>query len=386
MKVVVASAGKFHNFALARELLKSDSLHKIITGNTRFKLRKEQVPADKISAWPLFRVLDGVLSRLGLTLFSKHLSWLNAVLVDAAATHYLRRHPDVDLYIAISSVGTRSGAQARALGIKYICDRGSSHILYQQEILLSEYKKFNIDYDGFDQRIIERELEEYANADVITVPSEFAYRSFIAQGIPAEKMVKIPYGVNLTNFHPCASKSADSFDVLYVGGLSARKGMIYLFKAFEMLRHPNKRLLLIGEKGADFEHLQAFLPEVNAQFLGAIPNLELKKHMSSAHVLVLPSVEDGFGLVMAEAMACGCPVIATENTGAMDLFDDGVEGYIVPIRDEQTLADRFQRLADDPALAQRMADAARQRMQAIGGWTQYGEAMLALFQKILRGD
>lgn len=383
MKIVIASAGKFHNFALARELLKSDSLNKIITGYPRFKLSKERVPANKISAWPLFRVLDAALSRLGLTRFSKTLSWLNAVLVDHAAVHYLRHHPDVDLYIAISSVGTRSGAQARALGIKYICDRGSSHILVQQQILLSEYKKFNIDYEGFDQRIIERELAEYANADVITVPSEFAYRSFIDQGIPAEKMVKIPYGVNLSNFHPCASKSADSFDVLYVGGLSARKGMIYLFKAFELLRHPNKRLLLVGEKGADFEQVAAFLPEVQAQFLGAIPNLELKKYMSSAHVLVLPSVEDGFGLVMAEAMACGCPVIATENTGAMDLFDDGIEGFIVPIRDEQTLAKRLQRMADDPLLAQRMAAAARQRMQTLGGWTQYGEAMMALFRQLI---
>ncbi len=73
-----------------------------------------------------------------------------------------------------------------------------------------------------------------------------------------------------------------------------------------------------------------------------MPQGEVAELMSRSHVLVLPSVEEGMALVMAQAMACGCPVIATEATGAEDLFTDGVEGFIVPDRDAAALALRMQ--------------------------------------------
>ena len=73
----------------------------------------------------------------------------------------------------------------------------------------------------------------------------------------------------------------------------------------------------------------------------------LSWYISQADALVLPSVEDGFGLVQAQAMACGVPVIATTNTGAEDLFTDGVEGFIVPIRDVAALRERIEILMDD---------------------------------------
>ena len=68
--------------------------------------------------------------------------------------------------------------------------------------------------------------------------------------------------------------------------------------------------------------------------------------MSSSHVLVLPSVEEGLALVQAQAMACGCPLISSTNTGGEDLFSDGVEGFLVPIRSPEAIAERLQQLAD----------------------------------------
>lgn len=105
--------------------------------------------------------------------------------------------------------------------------------------------------------------------------------------------------------------------------------------------------------------------------------------MSRSHVLVLPSIEEGLALVQAQAMACGCPVLCSEATGGEDLFTDGQEGFIVPARDAAALTDRLQQLADDPALQAKMRAAALQRVQQIGGWSQYGDRWEALLTDLL---
>jgi glycosyltransferase involved in cell wall biosynthesis len=108
----------------------------------------------------------------------------------------------------------------------------------------------------------------------------------------------------------------------------------------------------------------------------------LKEIMSASDVMVLPSVEEGLALVLAQAMACGCPVIASENTGASDLFTDGREGFIVPIRDPHAIAQRLQLLADSPDLRLRMSHAAMERVKSLGGWAQYGEKMYEVFAEL----
>jgi len=105
--------------------------------------------------------------------------------------------------------------------------------------------------------------------------------------------------------------------------------------------------------------------------------------MSASDVMVLPSVEEGLALVQAQAMACGCPVIASENTGASDLFTDGREGFIVPIRHPTAISQRLQLLADSPDLRLRMREAALERAKAIGGWMQYGESLHLVFSELI---
>ena len=82
-------------------------------------------------------------------------------------------------------------------------------------------------------------------------------------------------------------------------------------------------------------------------------------------------------------MACGCPVVSTEHTGAVDLFDDGREGFIVPIRQPDEIAARLQGLADDPALRSRMSEAAVVRVKQLGGWRDYGDQALAIFESLM---
>ena len=106
---------------------------------------------------------------------------------------------------------------------------------------------------------------------------------------------------------------------------------------------------------------------------GPRPQSELAEMMSQSHVLVLPSIEDGFGMVMTQAMSCGCPVISSVNTGGPDLYNDGKEGLIVPIRSPEAILHSLQRLADDPSLRQSMSEPSLRRVHSFGGWHQYGE-------------
>ena len=142
-------------------------------------------------------------------------------------------------------------------------------------------------------------------------------------GVPAEKLHVIPYGVRLDKFTPTEPPPSDSFQILFAGQISLRKGIPYLLQAFARLRHPRKRLTLVGSLQDDIRPLLAVLPTANVTFTGSIPQPELARLMSRSHVLALASVEEGLALVQGQAMACGCPVVATAATGAEDLFTNG---------------------------------------------------------------
>ena len=88
-------------------------------------------------------------------------------------------------------------------------------------------------------------------------------------------------------------------------------------------------------------------------------------------------------MVLSQAMACGCVVIATEHTGALDLYQDGQAGFIVPVRDGAAIADRMQMLADDPSRRMDMSQRAIQAVQGAGGWKDYGDAAMAVYQQLL---
>ena len=283
-----------------------------------------------------------------------------------------RRIPPCDAFIGISGAGLLTGELVQTRGGKFICDRGSTHQIFQERVLREEYARWDVPLEPEKPHIGVREEKIYALADAITVPSSVARRSFLEMGFAPEKVQVIPYGVRLDRFRKNGEAPGDSFEVLFAGQVSLRKGVPYLLEAFRRLRHPRKRLTVVGHVQDHMHELLRRLPVEDVVFTGPVPQPELIDRMSRSHVLLLPSVEEGLALVQAQAMACECPVIATEATGAEDLFSDGVEGFIVPDRDVDALTLRLQQLADDVPLRQRMGAAAKLRVEKIGGWDTYG--------------
>lgn len=385
MKVVLSTPGRFHTFDLARELHSRHCLAAVFTGYPRFKLKNESLPPSLLRCWPWVQASYMAMPKrhwLGQRLV-RDWEWLSKISLDA---HVARHLPDCDVFVGLSGSGLRSGRTAQARGARYVCDRGSSHIRVQDTLLREEAERWGLAFEGIDPRVIEREEMEYAEADCITVPSSFSVRSFVQSGVPAHKLRMLPYGVNLSMFQPTGQPAAGHFDVLYVGGMNLNKGIPYLLRAYQLLEHPRKSLTFAGTPSPQFiERMKALgLWADGIRLLGHVPQADLKSLMSRSHALVLPSVQDGFGMVLSQAMACGCVVIGSDHTGARDLIDDGQSGFIVPIRQEEAIATRLQQLADDPALRLQMSQQALLKVKDAGGWRDYGISAQSIYQALRR--
>lgn len=381
-QVTLAVSGVFHHFDLARELESRGFLKAIYSTFPWARLKREGVSRPLVHIFPWIHTPQIVLGyRFGLPGgFNRGLSRLVSRTFDAWVACAMR---PCDVYVAISGTGLRSGRRAQSRGAKYVCDRGSSHIRYQYTIMTEEFERWGIRRAISDPWNIAREEAEYRQADAITVPSEFARRSFIEMGVPKEKLRKIPYGVRLDRFRQMGRPSSDYFDVLFVGQVGLRKGVPYLLQAFQQLDHPRKRLKLVGAVQPEMAKLLPQLPTDNVEFVGSVPQDQLSAIMSSSHVMVLPSIEEGLALVQAQAMACGCPVISSYHTGGEDLFTDNVEGFLIPIRSPAAITARLQQLADDPQLRERMSEAALERVRKMGGWRDYGEAWVEFLCQLM---
>ncbi len=384
MRVVQVVHGVFHHFDLARELNARGHLQRIYSGFPWRRLEREGLPRDRVSTFPWIHtslVLLGRYWRIPRTTLA-YLSHQNSVYLD---NWVASRIEACDVVVGLSNAALKTGRLVQSRGGRYVCDRGSSHIRYQDAIVSEEYRRWGVQPLISDERTMCRQEAEYAAADAITVPSEFARRSFLEMGVSPEKVVKIPYGVQLSRFLPTKPPSPDSFDVLFAGAVSLRKGVPYLLQAFQMLKYPRKRLRIVGAVDPDALQVLQRLGLDNVEILGSVTQEQLAEYMSSSHVMVLPSIEEGLALVQAQAMACGCPLISSTNTGGEDLFQDGVEGFLVPIRSPEAIHDRLAQLADDRELQKRMSAAALSRVQSLGGWTTYGENYSAFLQKLIAG-
>jgi glycosyltransferase involved in cell wall biosynthesis len=310
------------------------------------------------------------------------LDLLERTTLDNFLDAHTRNKPPPDALIGLSSSLIDSPKKLKARGTLFFCDRGSTHALYQKHIVDEEYARWGAQPLVHSEKIIGLELDTYETANAITVPSQVCRRSFLEYGVPADKVHVIPYGVRLDRFTKVADPPHDSFEVLFVGSLSLRKGIQYLLQAFAALKHPNKRLTVIGGADARVAEVVARLSTENVRFLGALPQAELVEHMSRSHVMCLPSVEEGLALVQGQAMACGCPVLATTATGAEDIFTHGVEGFIVEPRRVDLLTQHLEQLAGDRQLRDSMGAAALERVKALGGWHEYGNQWESLLRSV----
>jgi starch synthase len=235
-----------------------------------------------------------------------------------------------DVFIGMSGLCVRSARAAREkFGAKIFLERGSRHILSQKEILEAIPGMRKPAVPEFNVR---RELWGYDFADVVSIPSRHVERSFLERGFPAKKLFCNPYGVDLTMFPPTPKPANKIPTLVFAGTWSLRKGCDVLAKAVEGRPW---RLIHAGAVA------DAPLPKLaNFESLGFVPQSKLARIYGQADVFVLPSRQDGFGMVLSQALACGLPLVCTDRTGGEDLrefLDDPSWVTVVPAGDAAAL-------------------------------------------------
>jgi starch synthase len=379
MKIIQATWLRFHHIDMARELHELGHLEKIFSCLPWFKVDKESrehnIPKELFKSNMNMQLVRRVYKKLPYY-NRKTDSYLGVLETKYYSKWVANNLPECDAFIGISGTGLHAGRLAKSRGAGYIMDRGSSQIRFQNELLKEEYSKWKIPFISDNPWLIENEEAEAQEANLITVPSNFVRDSFIKTGTDPGKLRVVPYGVNLSEFYSNDTPKEDCFRILFVGSFCIRKGAPYLLEAFKIFKHLNKELLIVGSINPELKAIIAKYADLNIKFIGIVARSEVKNYMSSSHVMVIPSLEEGLALVQAQALACGCPVIATPNTGSENLFSNGVEGLIVEARNVIQLVDAFTKLADDASLRKLMSKNAISKVQTMGGWKTYGQQIL----------
>jgi glycosyltransferase involved in cell wall biosynthesis len=300
--------------------------------------------------------------------------------------HWVAKHlSDEDVVISWGLSALPVIERAHKLGIGVIVERGSAHAVVQRDLLIEEYESYGQSTEklrrSFSAQRMERELLEYDLADYIEVPSEFAKRSFLEQGVPESKIIRGFRGVNLSLFHELPTPDS-VFRVIYTGQMSLQKGVHYLLKAFVELSLPNAELWLFGSKTPE---IIPFFERYSGHYrhFGPVPQRDLHKYYAYGSVFALCSIQEGMAQVQPQAMACGLPLICTTNTGGEDLITDGVEGFVIPIRDVDAIKEKILYLYENPNVCYEMGQAAKRKVQQGLTWDDYGRFLIEKYTALI---
>jgi len=387
MNVFIASGERFHAFHLAKQLRMNNCLGKIFTMSSCEDDHKG-LGITKISNFRFGIFLNYFYLKFRIYHLINNSFWylLKDNFFDKWLSSQLEKEEEIDIFIGWANHWLNSLDVLRKKEVKIITECGSWHVIEQANILREEFYLHGIKHSPVDVKIIEKILKEYDAADYIMVPAKHVYNSFIRQNISPSKILKVPYGVDFDKFYQLRQSINSKFKVIFVGQVSLQKGVHYLIKAWEKLNLPNDlaELLIVGPIQDCFHQVMKtkYLSD-SVVFYGGLSQEKLKKLYLESSVFVLPSIHDGFGMVISEAMASGLPAICTVNTGGEELIENGKEGFILPIRDVDALAEKILWCYENREACFEMGLCAQKKIKNYT-WDDYGDKIMKIYGEILK--
>jgi len=221
----------------------------------------------------------------------------------------------------------------------------------------------------------DRRLREAQLADLVLVPSTAIAESLARRGVPADRIRVVPYAADTRRFRPSPDwpRRGTGCTFLFAGGISVRKGVHDLLRAWKLAARPGWRLRLLGSTPRDPGPLGPLLDQPGVELAGRVPHSEVPEAMAEADAFAFPSLFEGSAVVTYEALASGLPLVTTAAAGSVARH--GVEGLIVPPGDVEALAAAIERLGNDPEFRAASSAAARQRALEFD-WPRYHRAVL----------
>jgi len=297
------------------------------------------VPAEHTRLQPAFGFLNYVFARTFSNFLGESLRFRLFPLFDLWARSLLK--PGQNFFTGYA-FANRSMRRAKEQGGLALMDAWTSHPVEFWNVLTEEQQRWNAPHPPVSRFYQELVLGSVAEADYICVASTFVRNSFLKQGFPAERLLFCPYPTDLGLYTPAPEKRPPNrpLTILHTGGLSLRKGAPYLLEAFRLIRKevPDAVLRVKRYIRDDAEEVLKRYADLPIEWSGGLSLTDHVRRYHTSDLMIFPSIEDGFAFVVAEALACGLPVITTMNTGASDLVRPGENGEVVAIRDAEALA------------------------------------------------
>jgi glycosyltransferase involved in cell wall biosynthesis len=304
-------------------------------------------------------------------IYQKHDNWVASHLIQS------KKQGVTGIY-AYEDGALATFTKAKQLGLTCIYDlpigywKSARHLMQEELALNPAWAKTLTGFNDSPSKL-SRKDQELALADVIFVASSFTKKTLELYEGTLPPLKVIPYGFPEVNFSKKYTPlKGRKLKILFVGGLSQRKGISYLFEAMQGLEDQIE-LTLVGHKAVDdCTALNQALKQ--HKWIPSLSHDEVLSCMGEHDVFVFPSLFEGFGLVITEAMSQGLPVITTDRTAGPDLIEDGVDGWIVPAASSKAIKDLLSIILDKPDMIAQFGLAA-QRKARTRPWSVYGQEM-----------
>lgn len=239
--------------------------------------------------------------------------------------------------------------------------------------------------ESYEFSLTDTQFEEFSNesawANGWLVSSSFCKNTLIENGVPAKRIHVVPYGVSAKQVPIVNHTRKDSFTIGYVGSVIQLKGISYLLEAVRKLKSRHMQVRIFTRQ-LGFPELLSGYDDIDIDIVTGLSGIDLFKELSQLDVFIFPSLGDGFGHVILEAMACGVPVIATTNCCGPDIIQEGVNGFIVPIRDPDAISERIEWCLANRNTLKQFGELARSRAQAFT-WKRFRTNLVEAYMKMV---
>ena len=311
---------------------------------------------------------------------------LNVWLSDRLLANWI---PPTTIFHGRTGMCLASLQAAKRQGSMTLVENAARHPRHWEQTRLEECQRFGVAVRNgllsLVEPLLQRREREFDLCDRIVVPSKVARQRFVDMGY-GEKTEVVPLGVDADFFVPKREPvEPPVFRVCFVGRVEPAKGVCYLLEAWRRLALPRAELVLVGETRPEMGPFLKAYADCNVRRTGFLTPQEVARCYRESSLFVLPSPNEGFGMVLLEAMASGLPSIGTDMTGAMDCMENGKEGLIVPARNVGALAEAILRCYRHPEEARAMGKAARARIESEFTLDHYNQRQIALYRSRAAG-
>lgn len=360
---------KFASIAVKRDLSKSFSKRTpaILVG------RNVSIASPEFFLWFGWRFLPIKKTKISL---------ISAILFGFLSKKYIK---NAEIFHVRSGSGL-GGALERAKknGMKVVVDHSIAHPIFMDKQLRDEFFKNDTDFDlGMDSKFWRGVLADCEQADVLLVNSNFVKDTFIENGYNKDRISVVYLGVRDDFFNLKQSyKIEETIKILFTGAFSFRKGAEYILRALIELDKLNfpYQMTVVGSYDEANLLMEKFKPK-NIQFLGHVPQEELKYFLKNSDLYLFPSLCEGCASSGMEAMAAGLPVIATMESGFPIVNNEN--GLIIPSKNIETIVETVIYLSNNNDMREKLGTAASKTISDNFTWPKYASKVHEIYESLL---